>query len=58
MKRLLFCRVRCPFVRPLTLLTPAPAAAQRLDLSVSPLTISFPLSDPDTVPIVASYRRS
>jgi len=37
-----------------TLLVPASAAAQRLDLSVSPLTISFPLADPDTVPIVSS----
>ena len=37
-----------------TLLLPASAAAQRLDLSVSPLTISFPLADPDTVPIVSS----
>jgi len=37
-----------------TLLMPAPAAAQRLDLSISPLTISFPLADPDTVPIVSS----
>ena len=37
-----------------TLLVPAPAAAQRLDLSISPLTISFPLADPDTVPIVSS----
>ena len=27
---------------------------QRLDLSVSPLNISFPLADPDTVPIVSS----
>ena len=36
------------------LLTVAPAAAQRLDLSISPQTISFPLSDPDTVPIVSS----
>ena len=33
---------------------PPAAAAQRLDLSVSPLTISFPSSDPDTVPIVSS----
>jgi hypothetical protein len=36
------------------LLAPTQAAAQRLDLSVSPLTISFPLADPDTVPIVSS----
>ena len=37
-----------------TLLMPAPAAAQRLVLSISPMTISFPLADPDTVPIVSS----
>ena len=36
------------------LATPPAATAQRLDLSVSPLTISFPSSDPDTVPIVSS----
>ena len=36
------------------LLTAAPAAAQRLDLSISPQTIGFPLADPDTVPIVSS----
>jgi hypothetical protein len=36
------------------LLTMAPAAAQRLDLSISPQTISFPLADPDTVPVVSS----
>jgi hypothetical protein len=36
------------------LLTAAPAAAQRLDLAISPQTISFPLADPDTVPIVSS----
>jgi hypothetical protein len=53
MKRLLFSAF-VPVCAAATLLTPAPAAAQRLDLSVSPLTISFPLSDPDTVPIVAS----
>jgi hypothetical protein len=34
--------------------TVAPAAAQRLDLSISPQTISFPLADPDTVPVVSS----
>ncbi len=32
----------------------APAAAQRLDLSVTPLTISFPSGDPDSVPIITS----
>ena len=31
-----------------------PATAQRLDISISPQTISFPLADPDTVPIVTS----
>ena len=33
---------------------PASAAAQRLDISINPTTISFPASDPDTVPIVSS----
>ena len=33
---------------------PAPAAAQRLDLSVSPSVISFPDADPDAVPVIAS----
>ena len=36
------------------LITPAPALAQRLDISVNPLNISFPPADPDTVPIVSS----
>jgi hypothetical protein len=36
------------------LATPAPAQAQRLDLSLSPLVITFPSSDPDAVPIVAA----
>jgi hypothetical protein len=38
----------------LTCLLPATAAAQRLDLSITPLTITFPSSDPDTMPIVSS----
>jgi len=33
---------------------PAPAAAQRLDLSLSPLVITFPSTDPDAVPVVAA----
>ena len=33
---------------------PAPAAAQRLDLTVTPGVITFPSSDPDVVPIVAA----
>jgi len=35
----------------------APAAAQpglRLDISITPATITFPLSDPDTVPIISA----
>ena len=35
----------------------APAAAQpglRLDISITPATITFPLSDPDTVPILSA----
>ena len=33
---------------------PASVTAQRLDISINPTTISFPASDPDTVPIVSS----
>jgi hypothetical protein len=35
-------------------LSPAAARAQSLDLSINPTTITFPSSDPDTVPIVSS----
>ena len=38
----------------LALLVPATASGQRLDLSITPITITFPLSDPDTVPIVST----
>jgi hypothetical protein len=38
----------------LVLIAPAVALAQRLDLSISPVTITFPSSDPDTVPIVST----
>jgi hypothetical protein len=31
-----------------------PAAAQTLDLSIAPSVISFPSSDPDTVPLIAA----
>ena len=53
MKGRLFCAF-APVLAAGLLLVPAPAAAQRLDLAISPLNISFPLSDPDTVPIVSS----
>jgi len=44
-------RTIVPFL--LVLLVPAaPALAQRLDLSLSPVVITFPSSDPDTVPLV------
>ncbi len=33
---------------------PAAAAAQRLDLTVSPLSINFPAADPDVSPVLAS----
>ena len=33
-------------------LLPSPAAAQRLDLTLSPRIVSFPASDPDVVPLV------
>jgi hypothetical protein len=45
--------LRCGLIV-LALLLPAAASAQRLDLSVTPITITFPLSDPDTVPIVST----
>ena len=32
----------------------APAAAQRLDLTITPVTINFPPGDPDAVPVVVS----
>lgn len=35
-------------------LLPAPTAAQRLELSVTPTVITFPSSDPDTTPVVSS----
>ena len=38
----------------LVLLLPASAAAQRLDLTISPLVITFPSSDPDAVPTIVS----
>jgi hypothetical protein len=36
------------------LLLPEAAAAQVLELSITPLTISFPSSNPDTTPILSS----
>jgi hypothetical protein len=49
------CRIACPMLGLALLgLVPAPAAAQRLDLSVNPITITFPAGDPDTVPIISS----
>lgn len=33
---------------------PSPAAAQKLDLTVTPGVITFPSSDPDTMPLVAA----
>ena len=35
-------------------LTPSVAAGQRLDLSVAPMVVTFPSSDPDLTPIVSS----
>lgn len=32
----------------------SPAAAQRVDLSISPQVVSFPSSDPDAVPLIAA----
>lgn len=42
------------FAAAIGLLLPRAAAAQRLDLSLSPRVITFPSSDPDTVPVIAS----
>lgn len=36
------------------LLTPSPVLAQQFELSVSPVVITFPSSDPDTVPLVTA----
>jgi hypothetical protein len=36
------------------LLTPSAVLAQQLELSVSPAVITFPSSDPDTVPLVTA----
>ncbi len=38
----------------MTMVAPAAASAQRLDLSLSPRVITFPSSDPDAVPVVAA----
>lgn len=38
----------------LLMATAASAPAQRLDLSVNPMIVTFPPADPDTVPIVSS----
>jgi len=35
-------------------LVPSPARAQKLELSLSPAVITFPSSDPDTVPLVSA----
>ena len=40
-------------VAPALVLPPA-AAAQRLELTVSPVTITFPASDPDSTPVILS----
>jgi hypothetical protein len=36
------------------LLVPSPARAQKLELSLSPAVITFPSSDPDTVPLISA----
>ena len=38
----------------LTVLIPRPAAAQRLELTITPTAIIFPPSDPDTTPLILS----
>jgi hypothetical protein len=47
-------RTIAAFLVVLLLTTPALALAQRLDLSLSPVVITFPSSDPDTVPLVSA----
>jgi len=42
-----------PFVA-LLILPPSSARAQKLDLSLSPVVITFPSSDPDAVPVVSA----
>ena len=36
------------------LILPSPAAAQRLELTISPTTVTFPASDPDSTPVILS----
>ena len=43
-----------PLVALLTVIAPSTALAQRLDLSLSSPVITFPSSDPDSVPIVSA----
>jgi hypothetical protein len=42
------------FVCVVILLTPAPSAAQKLDLTISPISITFPSADPDISPSVVA----
>ena len=50
--------LRCLLVGAATLMSalilPSAAAAQRLELTVSPMTITFPASDPDSTPVILS----
>ena len=46
-------RARCALAAVL-LLAPVDATAQRIDLTVTPITINFPVQDPDTAPILFS----
>ena len=38
------------------LAAPAIAGAQQLDLTISPLVVTFPTTDPDTAPVLARRR--
>ena len=45
---------KIPLFVAMLILPPSMAAAQKLDLSLSPAVITFPSSDPDAVPVVFS----
>jgi hypothetical protein len=46
--------LRCTILAGVLMTLAAPAAAQKLDLSLSTQVITFPSSDPDTVPVVSA----
>ena len=52
--RLLRCLVVAAAALTSALTLPSAAAAQRLELTVSPMTITFPVSDPDSTPVIVA----